>query len=204
MRTNLTILLLLCSFTNFGQGNCFEDYKKNSEKYDSLKLDSNGQFSLKKAIEINDKIINGLIGCKIPYFNVKTIDGKILTTSELKGKVIILNFWFEACAACVAEIPLLNKLEKIYKDSNTVFIAFSIDDSLTIRKFLQRKEFNYNIVSSTREIIQEKFCLIGGYPTNMVFDTKGILRQIFNCRLKEDGNEYKIITQTINKYMKEN
>jgi len=202
MKTNMTILFLLFSFTIFGQGNCFEDYKKNSERYDSLKLDSNGKFNIRKANEVKDKIINGFVGCKIPDFIVKTIDGKTLSTSDLNCKVIVLNFWFEACSPCVAEIPDLNKLVIEYKDSNAVFIAFSADDSLTIKKFLQRKEFIYELVSSTYDM-KEKFCLIGGYPTSMIFDGKGILRYIFCYRLIEGEKSFEIFKQTIDKYLKE-
>src|SRR5271157_1487171 len=170
MKTTLTIIFLLFSFAIFGQGNCFENCKLNFDKADSLKLDSNGNSNYNKAKKAFNNILNGLIGCKIPDFVVKTIDGKTLSTSELKGKVIVLNFWFATCAPCVAEIPALNKLEKEYRDSNVVFIAFSTDDSLTIRKFLHNKDFTYDIVSSTLETLTFKFCIIGAYPTSMIFN----------------------------------
>ncbi len=185
----------------FGQRNCFENCKANFDKADSLKLDSNVKMDFSKAMEVNNKIINGLIGCKILDFNVKTIDGKTLSTSELKGKVIVLNFWFATCSPCVAEMPVLNKLVTEYKDSNVVFIAFSTDDSLAIKKFLQSKEFNYEIVSSTYDM-KDKFCIIGGYPTNMVFDVNGILKQIYCGRLIEGAKAFEIFIQTIDKCLK--
>jgi peroxiredoxin len=163
---------------------------------------ANGNMNIKKINEISDSIIKGLIGCQIPDFSVKTIDGKTITTSELKGKIIVLNFWFTACSPCVAEMPALNKLVAEYNDSNVVFIAFSTDDSLSVNKFLQNKEFNYNMVSSTYDM-KDKFC-IRTYPTNMVFDRSGVLRQIFcggpiDERAKVEA--YTKIKPTIDKYL---
>lgn len=203
MKTTLTIIFLLFSFTIFGQGNCFENSKTNFEKADSLNSDSNGNSNFSKAMEAYDKITNGLIGCKIPDFMVKTIDGKILSISDLKGKVLVLNFWFTTCSPCIAEMPALNRLVTEYKDSNVVFIAFSTDDSLTIKKFLQKNEFNYNIVSSTYDM-RDKFFVPKGYPRNMVFDKQSILRQIF-CGGPTDEHAktytYNLIKPTIDKYL---
>ena len=124
MKTKLTIFFLLCTLSIFGQENCFENCKMNFENSESLSLDANGKFSLEKFNEIRNKIITGLIGCKIPDFNVKTINNKVLNTQDFRGKVIVLNFWFTACSPCIAEMPALNMLEKEYHDSDVVFIAF--------------------------------------------------------------------------------
>lgn len=65
--------------------------------------------------ERNEAILQGLVGCKVPNFNVRTINGESVTLSELKGKVVVINFWFEACAPCIAEIPALNRLKEDYR-----------------------------------------------------------------------------------------
>ena len=54
--------------------------------------------------------------------------------------------------------------------------------------------------------MKEKFCLFGGYPTNMVFDRKGILRQIFHGGPKDESAKtkaYNMIKPTIEKYLKD-
>src|SRR5688572_27232831 len=61
-----------------------------------------------------DKLRECFIGLKFPDFSLTSIDGKQFQLSELKGKVIMLNFWFIACAPCVAEMPLLNQLVEEY------------------------------------------------------------------------------------------
>jgi len=174
MKLFIIINLIIYSLSLFGQGKCFENCWTNFEK-----ATSNIDFR-NDTIDINGQITNNLLGCNIPNFNVETINGKLLSSSELKGKVIVLNFWFIGCAPCVAEIPALNKLAEEYKDSNVVFIAFSIDGTRPIKWFVEdNQSFNYNLVSSKYDMTKI-FCIIGGYPTNMVFDKKGILQQIFS------------------------
>jgi len=150
----------------------------NFEKPHSI-TDSNGGFDWEKAVAWNNKILDSLVGCSIPDFNVKTIYGIPLSKKEVSGKVIILNFWFEGCAPCVAEMPALNKLVEEYKDKDVVFIGFSTDDSKSIINFIKTRPFNYQLVSSDYEV-NERFCMfLAGCPANMVFDKKGVLRQIF-------------------------
>lgn len=66
-----------------------------------------------------------------------------------------------------------------YKSKDVVFIAFGKDDSQTLKDFLKRRDFKYLQVSSDYDITQE-YCILAGWPTNMVLDKEGILRKIFS------------------------
>jgi peroxiredoxin len=168
MKLLLTTLTVISITVNLhGQDNCFEKCMDNFEQ------------STLPFPEKNEAILQGLVGCKAPNFNVRTINGEALTLSELKGKVVVINFWFEACAPCIAEIPALNRLKEDYKTKDVVFIAFGRDDTQSIRDFLKRRRFDYHLVSSDYDLTKA-YCLIGGWPTNMVVDKNGVLRQIFS------------------------
>jgi len=56
-------------------------------------------------------------------FSVKDMDGKSFELSELKGKVVVINFWFVNCKPCVDEMPGLNKIvEKFKNNQNVIFL----------------------------------------------------------------------------------
>jgi peroxiredoxin len=162
-----TVTCLLIASGLYAQVNCFEKCLENFEK------------STVPVPEKNMQILQGLVGCKAPDFKVKSIEGVELSLGQLKGKVIVINFWFEGCAPCIAELPALNRLKEEYESKDVVFIAFGRDNTLSIKDFLKARAFNYHIVSSDYNLTNN-FCVIGGWPTNMVLDKDGILRQIFS------------------------
>ncbi len=79
--------------------------------------------------------------------NLQTISGRNLLKDSLKRKVVVYNFWFTQCRPCIAEMPALNKLYDRIRSDSVEFIGITFDDSTTIRKFLAKNEFHFNIVS---------------------------------------------------------
>ncbi len=152
----------------------------------------------------NKVLLQGLVGCSAPDFEVETIDGATLKLGDLKGKVVVINFWFEACPPCIAEIPALNQLAEEYVADDVVFIAFGRDKAESIQTFLTTTNFMYEHVSADQVLI-ENYCVIGGWPTNMVLDKKGILRQIFSGGPTDERattEAYEKMRPTIDKYLK--
>jgi peroxiredoxin len=65
------------------------------------------------------------------------LSGKQIHLSDLKGKVVVLNFWASWCPPCVEETPALNRLQKYIDSRNGVVLGISADeDNLAYRKFL--------------------------------------------------------------------
>ena len=124
----------------------------------------------------NEKM--GMKGRKAPDFEVKTIKGESFHLEDLKGKMVVLNFWFVNCTSCREEMPELNKIVQKYKDNeNVVFLSFALDSKKKIEKFLKKNTFDYHIVANSKNI--NKYYLPGAmkkYPTNILIDKKGIIR----------------------------
>lgn len=166
MRSYLVLsIFIILSSPAFGQG-CFEKCR------DHLNTLPGPNEDFEARIARSEKVLQNLVGCQAPNFDVVTVTGERLSLKSLKGKVVVVNFWFQACVPCVEEMPALNKLVSEYKNKDVVFIAFSRDNQNQIQNFLKGKEFNYKIVSREHDMT-ETFCVIAGWPMNMVIDKKG-------------------------------
>ncbi|MGV3685029.1 MAG: TlpA family protein disulfide reductase [Daejeonella sp.] len=100
---------------------------------------------------------------------------KIIRLSELKGKVVFINFWATWCPPCIAEMPSINKLNQKFKDkSNVVFLMVDMDaDMKKSQKFMQKNEYDLNVYAPASQISPAYFA--GALPTTLVFDKSGKL-----------------------------
>ncbi len=105
-------------------------------------------------------------------FTAKGLDGKTYDLAALKGKVVVLNFWFIECPPCRVEIPGLNTLVKEFSNKDVVFLALALDDEKDLKEFLKKSPFTYTIVPKAREVSQKYG--VEGYPTHIVIDRNGM------------------------------
>lgn len=111
-------------------------------------------------------------GMAAPDFDVKTIDGKGLTLAELRGKVVVLNFWFIGCPACRGQEPKLNDLKAKFGDrSDVIFIAMTPDPAADVKRYLAKERFDYMHVADAAAIMKPFHFL--GYPKNIVISKTG-------------------------------
>ncbi len=106
-------------------------------------------------------------------FDVVDINGNSYSLSRLKGKVIVMNFWFTACGPCVKEIPELNKLVDKYRGKDVVFLGFTYNIAYNIKRFLQKFDYKYQLIPESQvEIINYE---IKSFPTNIIIDQKAYI-----------------------------
>jgi thiol-disulfide isomerase/thioredoxin len=77
-------------------------------------------------------------------FTYRSLDTKVHQLSELKGKVVLIDFWGTWCAGCVEEMPTIERLYTRYqKDPQVAFVIVSQNDTLDkVREFVARNHFN--------------------------------------------------------------
>ena len=100
-------------------------------------------------------------------FSVKDMKGNKYSLNSLKGKVIVMNFWFIGCKPCLQEIPELNELVEKYHGKEVVFLGFALDKKSRLETFLKKKPFNYNIIPGSK--IDSSY-EVYGYPTHVVIN----------------------------------
>lgn len=101
-----------------------------------------------------------------------TMDGKKYVLKDLKGKVVVLNFWFINCPPCRMEIPHLNNMVDGFKDrDDVIFLAVALDQSYELKDFLKEMPFQYGIVDGGSYVASQYG--INLFPTHVVIDKEG-------------------------------
>ena len=112
-------------------------------------------------------------GMSSPAFSVRTIDGKAISSADLRGKVVVLNFWFIGCEACRAMEPKLNELKSRFAGSDVVFLAMTTDSKEALEKYLARVRFDY-LQAADAKATMSQFSF-RGFPKNIVIDKQGTI-----------------------------
>ena len=93
------------------------------------------------------------VGSDAPDFSALDMNGKTYSLSSLKGKVVVINFWFVECKPCVIEMPELNEIVEKYKSAEVVFLAFAMNEKPKIESFLKKHTFDYIILPDSGTVI---------------------------------------------------
>jgi cytochrome c biogenesis protein CcmG/thiol:disulfide interchange protein DsbE len=114
-----------------------------------------------------------------PPLVVTTLDGQTFDLSNLRGKVVLVNFWATWCAPCRREMPTLDAFYRRYQSQGLELIGISVDftrDGAKIRK--AAKEIAYPIALSS-EVSASGFGPSQGVPVTYLIDADGIVRDRF-------------------------
>ena len=108
-------------------------------------------------------------------FSFKDVDGKQVSLSQFKGKVILLDFWATWCVPCKAEIPGFIELQKKYGDQGLQIVGVSVDDSQpTAKKYALEMKMNYPILlADGKEDILKAYDPVPSIPVSVIIDRKG-------------------------------
>ena len=109
----------------------------------------------------------------LPALSMQTLDGRTITSEDLRGKVTLVNFWATWCGPCRAEIPDLIKLQERYPDQLQI-IGVSADEGpiQVVEDFATEYAINYPIVMATPEL-SGAFPGVMALPTSFVVDPEG-------------------------------
>jgi thiol-disulfide isomerase/thioredoxin len=124
-------------------------------------------------------VVAGEIGSHLPVFALKDLRGHDLSSANLAGKVVLIDFWATWCQPCKKEMPEYQKLLDRYGRRDFVVIGFKFDtmaDTEDPLKFAHRIGVRYPLAVAPDEL-KQKFGGIEGLPTTMLYDRQGILRK---------------------------
>ena len=113
------------------------------------------------------------IGKAMPDFKMKSNTGKWYTNESLKNKISFLNFWFQYCQPCIAEMEALNNIYREFgKDKNFQFLSITYETRQTIDSISAKYKIAYPVLSTSADSVS--LLNFGrGFPVTMVIDKEG-------------------------------
>ncbi|MFY9511781.1 MAG: TlpA disulfide reductase family protein [Rubrivivax sp.] len=120
-----------------------------------------------------------LAGCgsrdPAPQFSYTLLDGRKASSAELRGKVLLLNFWATSCVTCVAEMPKIiathNKFQARAYD--TLAVAMRYDPPAYVASFAETRQLPFGVVIDNTGAIAKGFGDVQLTPTTFLLDKKG-------------------------------
>ena len=120
-----------------------------------------------------------------PDFELNSMDkdGKKYKLSDLRGNVVIINFWATWCGPCRMEIPDFNELYLKNKDKGLIILGVSTDDTKRgLSNFLKSYKIEYPILYGSAKQINKITSEYGGIralPTSIIIDRNGEIKRIY-------------------------
>ena len=123
--------------------------------------------------------VAGEIGSRLPDFSVKDLQGGTVSSSDLRGKVVLIDFWATWCQPCKKEMPGYQKLLDRYGSRGFAVVGFKLDTMRDMEdpvQFAKRIGVRYPLAVAADDL-KQKFGGIEGIPTTMLYDRQGVLRK---------------------------
>ena len=133
---------------------------------------------MKAVVEKQRKL---MISQPAPDFTLTDLDGNLITLSEYRGKVVILDFWATWCGPCKASFPAMQRVVDKYATDSTVKFFFintretAADKKENAGKFIEESNYTFHVLLDLDNKVMESF-KVSGIPSKFVIDGKGNIR----------------------------
>jgi peroxiredoxin len=125
-------------------------------------------------------LLLGLTACsqqKAPEVSFTDIKGNKISLDQLKGKVVMVNFWATSCTTCVGEMPEMIKTYEKYHAQGLeyVAVAMSYDRPDYVVNFTETRQLPFNVVLDLDGKFASQFGNVNMTPTTFVIDKQGVI-----------------------------
>jgi peroxiredoxin len=123
-----------------------------------------------------EPIIGLEMGNRAPNFDVTTIDGDHTSLAELRGRIVLINFWGTWCAPCIREMPDLQTVYEQYADSNFTILALATrgDTKEDVLAFRDEYKLSFPLVVDEGDQISEMYSIVSR-PSTIIIDKNGVI-----------------------------
>lgn len=116
-----------------------------------------------------------VVGAPAPDFSLKTVDGESIRLSELRGKVVAVNFWATWCAPCRLEMPDLQARAEQFPDRLVVLGVNFAETAEEVAAFREEVGVDFPLLLDPEADVQRLYRVLG-YPTTFFVDEQGTIR----------------------------
>lgn len=110
-----------------------------------------------------------------PEVRFATLSGRSIATSDLRGKVVLVNFWSTSCEICMHEMPMLSATYRRLAPQGyeTIAVAMSYDHPNQVAAYAQRSKLPFSVALDLDGALARKWGDIQATPTTFVVDRRG-------------------------------
>ena len=134
----------------------------------------------------------------LPTAQVTLLDGRTLTTAELRGRVAVVHFWATSCTTCVGEMPQMIATYNAFRDQGLAFVAVAMryDPPQYVENFTKTRQLPFTVARDVDGSAANAFGNVQLTPTTFVVGRDGaILKQYVG---EPDWNEFRaLLTQAL-------
>ena len=144
-----------------------------------------------------EEIRKSMINETSPSFALMDLDGNNVSISELKGKVVVVDFWATWCGPCKASFPGMQRMVNKYRNNPNVRFLFvdtwekGDDKKKLAADFINANKYTFQVLMDNEDKVVSMF-KVEGIPTKFVIDPKGMIR--FKS-VGYSGNDEKLVTE---------
>jgi peroxiredoxin len=109
-----------------------------------------------------------------PEFTLKDLSGKTWTFADLRGKVVLVNFWATWCPPCRKEMPDLETLYGRFRSQGLVVLGISDEEAAKVEPFIRERKVSFPVLLDPGRKLNDLF-VVQGIPKTFVYDRQGKL-----------------------------
>lgn len=118
------------------------------------------------------------IGNIAPNFQLEDLNGNLVSLWDLRGKMVLLNFWTLWCGYCKKEMPSMETIYRDYKDRGFEILAVNVEgDRDSVRVFMEQEGFTFPVLLDSSGMVAWTY-QVSGYPITYIIDSQGVIRGV--------------------------
>ena len=116
-----------------------------------------------------------MIGDEAPDFTLTDVEGREVSLSDFRGKVVLLDFWATWCAPCVQLMPFYQELQKEDHEFEFVVLTVNLESQAKARQFIEETGHDLNTVVDANKQVMARYG-VRAIPDAILIDPDGIVR----------------------------
>lgn len=124
-----------------------------------------------------------------PALNTATLQGEAVQLADLKGRVVLLNFWATWCPPCIREIPMLVEIQQELGEQGLQIVGIAVDKRDPARSFVHQLKVNYPVLYGVQSALEVSLLYgndAGTLPHTAIVDRQGYIRHIIRGELERE------------------
>ncbi len=127
---------------------------------------------------------------RAPDFTLADENGQPVTLSELRGQVVMINFWASWCGPCRQEMPLLEQIHQRYEPLGFTLLAVNVEESSADgQAFLRERPVSFPVLYDPKNSISKLYDVVA-MPSTVLIDRQGNVRYLHHGFKPGYENDY--------------